>query len=472
MMAGQHIDDLVPVILAGGSGTRLWPISRSAFPKHLVELTGERSLLQGTAERLLAAAPAERIVTVAAAGQAILVRRQLETLDPALLDHILLEPSPRNTAAAVALAALDVEARWGGRSLLWVCPSDHVVAAPEALGDALRQGLEAARQGRIVTFGITPTRAETGFGYIARGDSLGHGVFAVESFVEKPKADRARAMVEGGRHYWNSGMFLMRADTLLSELRDFEPELLEATRTARAEAGPGEAIPAEAYGRIAAMPIDKAVMERSERVAVVPCDPAWSDVGSWQALWEIMPKDEAGNVVVGDAVALGAHDNLVKSEHRLVALAGVRDLAVIETGDAVLVAEKGASEAVKALVGILGEAGRREVDVHARELRPWGSFTVLMHEPGVMVREVVLDPGAALTRQRHDHRDEHWTIVEGRARVELGDTVREIEAGGALHVPRGQPHRLGNGSAAGRLRLIEVQLGTALGEADTARLGP
>jgi mannose-1-phosphate guanylyltransferase / mannose-6-phosphate isomerase len=462
--------NLAPTILAGGSGTRLWPVSRAAFPKHLVELFDEESLLQTTVRRALAVAPPDRVITVAAAGQGVLIRRQYQAIDPRLQHNLLLEPAARNTAAAVALACLHAQARFGPETTLWVCPSDHLMLDVDALQAALRDAVEAAAQGWLVTFGITPSRAETGFGWIAPAELLPAAttVRRVEKFIEKPNQAVAEELLATGTHLWNSGMFVFQAGRMLAELERWAPDILAATRAAYPD-GAEDRIDAAAYARIRSQPIDKAVMEHSSQVAVVPTDPRWSDVGSWHAIWELMAKDEAGNARQGDTIALGARDNLIRSEKRLVAVAGVDGLAVIETGDALLVVDRRNSEAVRSVVDMLVKGGRREAATHAREMRPWGQFTVLQEEAGYKVKVVVVDGHGQLTFQYHPGRDETWVIVEGEALVERdGETLR-LRAGQTLTVPRGTRHRLSNPSAS-RLKLIEIGCGEALGDDDTVRL--
>ena len=461
-MPPAPIADLVPVILAGGSGTRLWPASRASLPKHLVDLFGAQSLLQSTARRITAIAPEGRLLTVAAASQADLVRRQLRAVAPGLARHLLLEPEGRNTAAAVAFAALYAAEVWGPEALLWVCPSDHLVTAPEPLYAAVAAGAVAARAGSLVTFGITATRPETGYGYIEAGAPLAGapGVLEAASFVEKPVLAVAQAMLAAGDHCWNSGMFLLRASAILAELEAHAPAILAAVRLAMGpiEGGTSVLDPA-AFGAVPAEPIDKAVMERSSRVAVVPCAPGWSDVGSWHAIWEIEGRDEAGNAVTGDALVVEGQGNLVKSESRLVALAGVDDLAVIETADAVLVARLEDSAAVKALVAGLVAAGRPEAVRHRHEPLPWGVLTRLVERPGYVLRERLIDPGAAVELPEGAADGVSWTVVEGTLDLGPGEAAATRHAAGAvIPAANGAAHRLSN-AGSGALRLVELQLG-------------
>lgn len=470
---------LVPTILAGGSGTRLWPVSRAAFPKHLVELFGEESLLQTTARRALGVAPAAQVITVAAAGQAVLIRRQYQALDPRLQDHLLLEPSARNTAAAVALASLHAEAVFGREAVLWVCPSDHLMLDQAALYSALRPAVAAAARGWLVTFGITPSRPETGFGWIAPAEALPDTpeVHRVERFIEKPGRAIAASLLASGSNLWNSGMFVFQAGQMLAELERWAPDILAATRAACADpaSAASAGLDAAGYAEIRSQPIDKAVMEQSSHVAVIPADPRWSDVGSWHAIWELMDKDDQGNARQGDTVAIGARDNLIRSENRLVAVAGVHGLAVIETADAVMVVDREDSDAVRGIVDALSKGERRETKIHAREVRPWGQFTVLHDQPGATggagykVKEVVVDGNGQLTFQVHPGRDETWIIVEGEALVRRNDEEILLTAGQTITVPRGTPHQLTNPGTT-RLKLIEIGYGEALGDEDTVRL--
>jgi mannose-1-phosphate guanylyltransferase/mannose-6-phosphate isomerase len=468
-MTKSAFSALAPTILAGGSGTRLWPVSRAAFPKHLVELFGEESLLQTTVRRALGVAPPERVITVAAAGQAVLIRRQYQAIDARLQDNLLLEPSARNTAAAVTLATLHAEAAFGPETILWICPSDHLMRDRDALYSALAPAVAAAAEGWLVTFGITPTRPETGFGWIAPAEGLSDlgSVRRVQRFIEKPPRAVAEELLANGNHLWNSGMFVFQARRMLDELERWAPDILDATRAARPDAS-GPIDPA-AYATIRSQPIDKAVMEQSAHVAVVPADPQWSDVGSWHAIWELMDKDAQGNARQGDTIAIQSQDNLIRSDKRLVALAGVSGLAVIETADALLVVDRVNSEAVRGVVDALATAERREAVIHAREVRPWGRFTVLHQQPGYKVKEVVVDPHGRLTLQYHPGRDETWVIVAGEALVLRDGEELHLQAGQSITVPRGARHQLTNPGKT-PLKLIEIGYGEALGDEDTVRL--
>ncbi|HSA80321.1 MAG TPA: mannose-1-phosphate guanylyltransferase/mannose-6-phosphate isomerase [Geminicoccaceae bacterium] len=465
---------LLPVILAGGSGTRLWPVSRDTLPKQLARLVGEQSLLEQTARRLLARALPEHLITVGAKAQDFLVRRELAGIGARLGRHRLLEPVGRNTAAAIALAALYARDRIAAEALLWVCPSDHLIHDPDALYGALDAALPVAEAGELVTFGITPTRAETGYGYIQAGAPLAAapGVLRVARFVEKPPRAAAEAMVADGGHYWNSGMFLFRAERILAELSAHAPAILAAVEDAfgaLAEA-PGGAfeIPLARYEAVPAEPIDKAVMERAARIAVVPCDPGWSDLGSWQALWEQLPKDGAGNATQGDVVLDATANCLVHAEGRLVACSGVEDLAVVATDDAILVAGRSRGDGVRQLVSLLKAAGRPEASAHGTEQRPWGSFRVLHEGPGWKVKEIIVTPGGRLSLQSHRHRAEHWVVVAGTARVTVDEQVLLLEPNQGVRIPLGARHRMENPGAV-PMHLIEVQCGSYLGEDDIIR---
>jgi mannose-1-phosphate guanylyltransferase/mannose-6-phosphate isomerase len=465
---------LLPVILLGGAGTRLWPVSRATLPKPLAPLIGDETLLQQTARRVLACAAPEHVITVGARAHDFMVRRQLAEVDPALGAHRLLEPSGRNTAAAIALAALYATRRFAADAVLWVCPSDHLVLDPAALQRAVELALPIAEAGDLVTFGITPSRPDTGYGYIRAGAPLPEAapVRRVARFVEKPDLATAEALIAAGDCYWNSGIFLFRGDRILAELGAHSPAILEAVE--RAFAGLSEApggafeVPQDAYDAVPAAPIDKAVMERAERIAVLPCDPGWSDLGSWQALWEQLPQDRAGNAVRGQAFLDASSGCLVQAEGRLVACAGVRDLAVIETADAVLVADRRDADAGRRLVALLQQAGRPEASAHAEEQRPWGSFRVLHEGPGFKVKEIVVAPGGRLSLQSHEHRAEHWVVVAGTARVTVDEDVVTLAPNQSVHVPLGARHRMENPGEA-PMRLIEVQCGDYLGEDDIVR---
>jgi mannose-1-phosphate guanylyltransferase / mannose-6-phosphate isomerase len=473
-VAVSIVTPLIPVILAGGAGTRLWPVSRGTRPKHLARLIGDESLLQQAARRAIGRVAPEHVVTVGTRDQDFLIRHQLTAVAPGLGAHRLLEPVGRNTAAAIALAALYTMQRFSPAAAIWVCPSDHLVANPAALYAALDAALPAAAAGHLVTFGITPTRPETGYGYIRIGMAIAASphVLAVRRFVEKPQRAAAEAMIAEGGYLWNSGMFLFRADRILAELGAHAPRILEGVEHAfaglREMSGGSFEVPEDRYAAVPAAPIDKAVMEHAQRIAVVPCDPGWSDLGSWQALWEQLPKDDAGNATRGDALLDASENCLVYAEHRLVACAGVRDLAVIETDDAVLVADRNDGDAGRRLVALLRRDGRAEATAHREEQRPWGSVKLLHEGPGFEVEEIVLAPGGRLGPQSHRHRTAHWVVVAGTAKVTVKDEVVVVQSNQSVQIPLGARHGAENPTEV-PTRLIAVQCGGDLGAANVVR---
>ncbi len=462
---------IVPVILCGGSGSRLWPLSRVDRPKQYHRFYGEESLFQSTIRRLTGPHFASPLVLV----NQRFVDETLAQFRPLGIepDAIVVEPAILNTAPALAAAALIV-ARRDPQALMLATPADHVVRDPRALQEAIGVGVKAARAGRIVTFGIEPDHAETGYGYLARGTAVdGHdGVFAA-SFLEKPEREAAERMIAAGGHYWNAGIFLFTAGTLIDELALHAPQVLEAARAAipvaDADARRIE-LTAGAYATAPRISIDYAVMEKSSRIAVVPTDPGWCDVGAWPALWDISEKDADHNVVIGDAVVSDATGSYVLSAgRRLVAVHGIDDLVVVDTEDAVLVTSRDLAQGVRGIVERLSQAQRPEAVTPKRVERPWGSYESINSGPGFQVKHIIVKPGGRLSLQFHYHRSEHWTIVSGTARVTVADEVRILQPNESTYVPLGTMHRLEN---LGRvdLHMIEVQCGEYLGEDDIVRI--
>lgn len=460
---------IVPVLLAGGSGTRLWPLSRIDYPKQFLRLGGEHTLLQETALRAAAIEGSAAPLVICGDAHRFIVAEQL--LQAGISDStIVLEPTGRNTAPAAAVAAHRVAAEHGGQALVLLMPADQTIAEPARFREAVRRAEDSARQGRIVVFGIQPTRAETGFGYLRRGEALAEGVWALDAFVEKPDALRAQAFVDGGEHAWNGGMFLFQADTFLAELKRLEPNLFTATLESlvlcRQDLDFLRLDP-EAFGRARAVSIDYAVMERTELGALVPLDAGWDDVGTWRFL-DDRPKDADGNACSGDVVLEDAHNNNIFAESRLVALAGVDDHVVVETQDAILITRRGHDKDLKALVARMHAAGRSETVAHPRVYRPWGSYEAIGAGPRFQVKRIIVQPNRTLSLQQHYHRAEHWIVVRGTARVTCGERVFLLREDQSTYIPLGEKHRLEN---PGRipLELIEVQSGPYLGEDDIVR---
>ena len=458
---------LQPVLLSGGSGTRLWPLSREAYPKQFLPLAGEDTMLQATWERVAALAGAAPIV-VANEEHRFLVAEQLRQVG-APAPTILLEPVGRNTAPAIAAAALQaLEA--GEDPLLLVLPSDHVVADADAFRAAVRAAGDAAEGGALVTFGIVPDAPETGFGYIQAAPAGEGPVRRVARFVEKPDAATARGYVDAGGYYWNSGMFLFRASRYLVELERFRPDILAATRAAFAAArrdGDFVRLDREAFAACPSESIDYAVMERTDAAMVLPVDIGWNDVGSWSALWDVAQHDADGNATHGNVIAVDSRGSYAYAR-RLVALVGVDDLVVVETDDAVLVARKDRVQQVKDVVARLKAEQRSQAALHREVHRPWGSYDSIDVGDGFQVKRIKVKPGAALSLQSHERRAEHWIVVRGTARVTRNNDVFDLHANQSTYIPIGARHRLENPGAE-VLELIEVQSGAYLGEDDIVR---
>jgi mannose-1-phosphate guanylyltransferase/mannose-6-phosphate isomerase len=460
---------LQPVILCGGSGSRLWPLSRSKFPKQLLPLTSDRSLLQETCARLgaLEPPPADPIV-ICNESHRFLVAGQIEAIG--LRPRLALEPAGRNTAPAAAVAALLVPPSERDSTLLLVLPADHVIRNPEVLAEAVRIAIPAAEAGRLLTFGIVPTSPETGYGYIR--STAGKGpVLSVDRFVEKPDFETARRYVQSGAYFWNSGMFLFSAAAYLEELGAHAPDMVAACEKAigdgAKDGGPVSLHP-EAFAACPADSIDYSVMERTERASVVPLDAGWSDVGSWAAIHEVNDQDDYGNALSGDVVAVDCRDTLIRAESRLVGAVGLEGCVVIETKDAVLVAPKDRAQDVKNLVDELAAADREETQLGREVFRPWGSYDGLENADGFQVKRLTVLPGAILSLQLHHRRAEHWVVVAGVARITLDDQVFDLGVNEHTFIPVGARHRIENPGAE-LLHIIEVQVGDYLGEDDIVR---
>ncbi|WP_036171849.1 mannose-1-phosphate guanylyltransferase/mannose-6-phosphate isomerase [Noviluteimonas dokdonensis] len=455
-----------PVLLSGGSGTRLWPLSREAYPKQFLPLVGEQTMLQATWERvgpLSGQAP----IVVANESHRFLVAEQLRQVG-APVPRILLEPVGRNTAPAIAVAAMQALAD-GDDPLLLVLPSDHVVANVDAFRAAVREASPAAAGGALVTFGIVPTMPETGFGYI-EADGAANGVRHVKRFVEKPDSATAQRYLDAGGYYWNSGMFLFRASRVLEELARFRPDVVAACRSAFDSAkrdGDFVRLEADAFAACPSDSIDYAVMERTDAAMVLPVDIGWNDVGSWSALWDVTERDAQGNAHHGDVIAVDSRNSYAYAT-KLVALVGVDDLVVVDTDDAVLVARKDKVQQVKDVVAQLKAAQRTQVALHREVHRPWGSYDSVDVGDGFQVKRIKVKPGASLSLQSHAHRAEHWIVVRGVARVTRNDDVYDLRANESTYIPIGAKHRLENPGTQ-MLELIEVQSGAYLGEDDIVR---
>ena len=460
---------MIPVILCGGTGSRLWPLSREAYPKQFLPLTGSQTMLQATALRLDGLADVQAPILVCNESHRFAAAEQLQEVDRAA-QSILLEPCARNTAPAIALAAL-AATEHGEDPLLLVLPADHVVANTEGFRKAVNAATSLAESGHLVTFGIVPTSPETGYGYIRSGDVVAEG-WKVAEFVEKPDLATAEKYLASGDYNWNSGMFLFRASRYLEELAEHHPDMLVACRAAFAGAARDldfTRIDADAFSRCPSDSVDYAVMEKTESAAVVPMQAGWSDVGSWSALWELAERDDNDNLLRGDVLAEDASGCLVHGGDRLVGILGVQDLVIVDTDDALMVADKSRVQEVKTLVQRLKASERSEAESHRKVFRPWGYYDSIDAGPRFQVKRIVVKPGCQLSLQMHHHRAEHWIVVRGTAKVTRGDDQILLTENESTFIPLGVVHRLENPGTI-PLELIEVQSGSYLGEDDIVRI--
>lgn len=460
---------LIPVLLSGGVGSRLWPVSRELYPKQFLQLTGEGSLLTQT---LLRANTIEKVgapIVVCNDEHRFLVAEQLRQ-SGVKAAAILLEPEGKNTAPAVAVAALRALAI-DPQAILLVLPADHVIQQTDVFAQAVESGIRAAAEGYLVTFGIVPTAPETGYGYIQAGAVWRDDIHHLKQFVEKPDLDTAKKYVASGDYVWNSGMFLLRADTYLSELEAHAPAILASARKALDAAHADldfARLDKTAFAMCPSDSIDYAVMERTSKGMVIPLSCGWSDVGSWSSLWEVEEKDKGGNVLSGDVLVHEVGSSFIRSESRLVAAIGVEDIVVVETSDAVLIANKSRVQDVKHIVAALKKNQRTEATLHKRVYRPWGSYESLVNAHRFQVKRIVVNPGQQLSLQMHHHRAEHWIVVSGTAKVTCGEKEYLLSEDQSTYIPLGNRHRLSNPGVI-PLEMIEVQTGSYLGEDDIVR---
>ena len=466
---------LIPIIMAGGTGSRLWPLSRELYPKQFIPVKGDYTMLQSTIKRLDGLDCSNPIV-ICNEKHRFIVAEQLLQLNK-LTKNIILEPVGRNTAPAVALAALAAKKNNAESTpLLLVLAADHIFEKEEVFREAIRQAIPCAKQGKLVTFGIVPDRAETGYGYIMRGDSISqkgcNEAYKVSKFVEKPDLDTAKSYVDSGEYYWNSGMFLFQVDSYLAELKKFRPDILEACENAMNAINPDLDFTRVDEKSFLACPdesIDYAVMEKTGDAVVVPMDAGWSDVGSWSSLWDISPHDIDGNVHRGDVVSFRTKNSYIHSESSLVATVGVKDLIIVQTKDAVLIADRHAVQDVKKIVEKIKAEGRLEHHKHREVFRPWGKYDSIDTGERYQVKRISVKPGEGLSEQMHHHRSEHWVIVSGTAKVTINGEEKLLTENESVYIPLGIVHSLENPGKI-MLELIEVRSGSYLEEDDIIRL--
>lgn len=481
------MDNVYAVIMAGGSGTRFWPLSREAMPKQLLRINGEDTLIQQTISRVKPVIPGERIYIVTNKNHAEQIRFQVPELNK---ENFIIEPVARNTAAAIGLAAIHINHR-NPDSIISVLPADHVIAHKERFLEILKEAFDAAMEGYLVTVGIKPARPETGYGYIEAGERIEfriqnsevrskklevreagdvHDLFSVRRFVEKPDIGKATEYLRDGHYYWNSGVFVWKGRVIIEEIGRHMPELYKGLKEIEAsiERGDEESVTRKVFSNLEPVSIDYGVMEKSDRVVVIPADIGWSDVGSWTALDDISNRDLKGNVVAGNVLDVDSRDSIIYASNRLVATLGLKDMVVVDTEDATLVCRKDRSQDVRKIVEELKKRGAEEHVTHRTVVRPWGSYTLLEKGERYKIKRIVVNPGARLSLQMHYHRSEHWVVVSGTAKVRRGDEVYFVNPNESTYIPMETKHRLENPGKI-PLQIIEVQNGEYLEEDDIVR---
>jgi len=452
------------ILLAGGSGSRLWPISRELYPKQLVNLIGSESLIQSTIKRLSPVLDPEMAMVVCGDEHFFEIKRHLEETGISSDGKVITEPCGRNTAPAILLALLNI-LRKEKDAILLVFPADHVITEKDKFHRTLQKAIGLAEKGYIVTFGIRPLYPETGYGYIEGSGPSRGGALSIKRFVEKPDRKTAERYLKAGNFFWNSGMFAFRASVMLGEFRRYASDLLKDMEDIIKAGTP---ITQESYERLPNISIDYAIMEKTRRGVVLPSDFGWTDIGSWKSLYDLLPKDDNGNVIEGDVILRNTKNSLIKGDERLIVINGLENVVVVETPDTVFISDIKRTQDVKLIVNELKRLGRKEYKAHTTVYRPWGKYTVLEEKGNSKMKRIVIYPGARLSMQMHYHRSEHWIVAQGTAKITIGDRTIFLEENQSTYIPKATPHRLENPGKI-PLHIIEIQMGGYLEEDDIVR---